>query len=191
MSTPQDPQQPIDLWKTQQPQDAPPPPADPTQIRQPAQADPTQVWQPAQADPTQVWQPGPYTPPSAQPVNPPHPGFTPPAYGQPQYPQPGYGPYPGYGTPGPVPPYAGRSQTPAWSIASFACLAVSAFSVLAFCGLPMIVSGPAGVVLGIVGHSKGEQLGKWGAIANGVSVALALILLLFGIAAFTSLPDSA
>ncbi|MEV0245031.1 hypothetical protein AB0H76_00420 [Nocardia sp. NPDC050712] len=197
MSTPQDPQQPIDLWKSQQPQDGAPPQADPTQVWQPGQADPTQVWQPEQPAP------GAYTPPVSQPVPPPaYPGFAPPpappaypAYGQPYqqpgYPQQGYQqPYPGYGAPGYPPPYAQPTQAPAWSIASFACLAVSAASVLFFCGLPMIASGPAGVILGVVGHSKGEPLGKWAAIANGVSVALALILILLGIAAFSSL-DSA
>ncbi|MGW0245411.1 hypothetical protein ACWDYH_02105 [Nocardia goodfellowii] len=187
MSTPHDPQQPVDLWKSKQPQDS-------------SQADPTQVWQPGQADPTQVWQPeqpapGAYTPPGAQPVSPqPYPGFPPPAppaypaYGQQPYPQqyqqPGYPQQP-YATPYP-PPYGQPSQTPIWSIISFACLAASVFSILVLCGLPMIATGPAGVILGIVGHAKGEQLGKWAAIANGFSVALALVLILIGVAALNS-----
>ncbi|MFC9893683.1 hypothetical protein ACFVMC_08310 [Nocardia sp. NPDC127579] len=186
------PQEPVDLWKARQPQDAPQ--ADPTQVWQPSQADPTQVWQPGQADATPP--PAPAWPAAEQPPvqSPSYPGFPPPApppayqqpYGQPQYQHPGYPQQYGFGTPGHVPPYAQPNQTPAWSIASFACLAVSAASVLFFCGFPMIVSGPVGVVLGMIGHSKGEPLGKWGAIANGVSVAIALLLLVLGIAAFSA-----
>ncbi|MEV6277932.1 hypothetical protein [Nocardia sp. NPDC051832] len=186
MSTPQDPQQPIDLWKSQQPQDAP-------------QADPTQVWQPSQADPTQVWQPeqpapGAYTPPVAQPVNPTsYPGFPPPApppsypaQGQ-QYQQPGYPQQP-YGVPYP-PPYQQPSQTPIWSIISFACVACT-FLGLAFCGVPSLISAPLGVVLGIVGHVKGEELGKWAAILNGVTIVLGVILLVLGFAFINGLESS-
>lgn len=101
------------------------------------------------------------------------------AYGQPGYPQPAaYGYPPQYGGPGyqPYGPYGPpRSDTPAWSIASFVCLGITAVAAV-LCFIPIVVTAPAGIIFGIVGHSKGEQLGKWAAIANGVVLALAIVL---------------
>ncbi|WP_378609336.1 hypothetical protein [Nocardia lasii] len=37
----------------------------------------------------------------------------------------------------------------------------------------MLITAPTGVVLGLVGHAKGEEMGKWAAIVNGVIGALA------------------
>ncbi|WP_330250336.1 hypothetical protein OG874_29370 [Nocardia sp. NBC_00565] len=187
MTTPQDPAPNINLGKSPEP-----PPVDPTQVCQPQDgADATKVWAPDSApgvDPTPAYQPGqpfpgsaapPYTPPAGypqptvypQPVYPPQPG----PYGaQPGYPPPGG--YPGY----PYQPYTPpqQSDVPIFSIISFSCLAATALSVVMFCGLPIVITGPAGIVLGIIGHNKGESLGKWAAIANGVVLALAIVLVI-------------
>lgn len=50
------------------------------------------------------------------------------------------------------------------------------------CGLPVLVTAPTGVVLGLVGHAKGEPMGKWAAIANGAVGALAAVLVLVFVA---------
>ncbi|MEV6134899.1 hypothetical protein AB0L63_02280 [Nocardia sp. NPDC051990] len=47
-----------------------------------------------------------------------------------------------------------------------------------FCGLPIVITGPAGIVLGIISHNKGESLGKWAVIANGAVLAIAVILVI-------------
>ncbi|WP_067451600.1 hypothetical protein [Nocardia alba] len=65
-----------------------------------------------------------------------------------------------------------------WSIVSFCCVAASVLGGAMLCGLPVLVTAPTGVVLGLVGHAKGEPLGKWAAIANGAIAALAVVLVL-------------
>ncbi|MFF2084749.1 hypothetical protein ACFVVM_13300 [Nocardia sp. NPDC058176] len=118
----------------------------------------------------------PYPPPPPGPVFP-APGYASPgAYGAPRFPVPP--PYP----PQQLPPrYGYVDSTPIWSILSFCCVAASVLGGAMLCGLPVLVTAPTGIVLGIVGHSKGEQMGKWAAIANGVVAALAafVIVLLF------------
>jgi hypothetical protein len=179
----------INLGKSQ---DAPP--ADPPQVHQPQDSvDATEVWSqdsPPGVDPTLIHQPGqPFSPesgPPAAPYTPPAGYPQPPVYPPPTYPQPGYpqaGPYggqPGYpGYPGyPYQPYTPprQSDVPIFSIISFSCSAATALSVVMFCGLPIVITGPAGIVLGIIGHNKGESLGKWAALANGAVLAIAIIL---------------
>ncbi|WP_433628716.1 hypothetical protein [Nocardia sp. CA-120079] len=153
--------------------------------------DATKVWSPeAGLDPTTAYQPGqqfppetapPYTPPAGyqQPTAYPPPPYPPnypqagPYVGPPGYPQ-TTGPYPGY----PYQPYTPprQSDVPIFSIISFSCLAATALSVVILCGLPIVITGPAGIVLGVIGHSKGESLGKWAAIANGAVLAIAVVL---------------
>ncbi|MET8870868.1 hypothetical protein [Nocardia sp. NPDC004604] len=41
-----------------------------------------------------------------------------------------------------------------------------------------MITGPAGIVLGIICHNKGESLGKWAATANGALLANAIILVI-------------
>ncbi|WP_194826675.1 hypothetical protein [Nocardia sp. XZ_19_231] len=49
------------------------------------------------------------------------------------------------------------------------------FGGLALCGLPVLITAPTGIVLGLVGHAKGEEMGKWAAIVNGAIGALAAL----------------
>ncbi|WP_269820756.1 hypothetical protein [Nocardia asteroides] len=114
----------------------------------------------------------------------------PPVY-QPVYPVPGpvgYG-VPGYPAqiprpPGPQPRYGYADNTPIMSILSFCCVAASIFGGAMMCGLPILLTAPTGIVLGVVAHHKGEQMGKWAAIANAVVAALAVLLVVLFIAAF-------
>ncbi|MFG2185761.1 hypothetical protein ACGFNT_11955 [Nocardia iowensis] len=105
----------------------------------------------------------------------------------PQYPQGGVYNYPppgGYGEQGPTPPGYGeypqqsyqpystepqRSGTQVFSIIGFVCAVISVL----FCP---ILFGPAGIVLGIVGHNKGEPLGKWAAITSGVGMIIGFLV---------------
>lgn len=118
-------------------------------------------------------------------------GYPPPpgaAGGRPEWQgqQPWQGGEPGYGAPEPGPgggfpsypqqsyePYGEteqrRSGAQVFSIIAFVCAVIS----LLFCP---ILFGPAGIVLGLVGHSKGESLGKWAAIAAGVGLVTGLAL---------------
>ncbi|TCJ99964.1 hypothetical protein [Nocardia alba] len=130
----------------------------------------------------------PYPPPP-----PPGPMFPAPGYpavgnAAPIYPTSGYPPagrapygaphYPGQFPAPPPPGYGYRDTTPVWSIVSFCCVAASVLGGAMLCGLPVLVTAPTGVVLGLVGHAKGEPLGKWAAIANGAIAALAVVLVL-------------
>ncbi|MTE15441.1 hypothetical protein [Nocardia aurantiaca] len=86
------------------------------------------------------------------------------SYGQQPYGQ-SYQPYPGGANYG-APPHTGP-QT--FSIIGFVCAAIA----LIFCP-PLF--GIAGIVLGVIGHNKGEPLGKWAAVAAGVAMVLGIII---------------
>ncbi|MRH86802.1 hypothetical protein GFY24_04845 [Nocardia sp. SYP-A9097] len=91
-------------------------------------------------------------------------------YGQQPYPQPGYG-QPGY-QPFPAQPYGApppRSGPQIFSIIGFVCAGIA----LLFCPPGF---GIAGIVLGVIGNSKGEPLGKWAAIASGITLVLGVII---------------
>ncbi|MFI9410714.1 hypothetical protein [Nocardia gamkensis] len=103
-------------------------------------------------------------PPPGQPQYPAGGGYDQPAagpqYGYPSYPQEGYEPYA-------APPRQPGSQV--YSIVGFVC----AVTAVLFCP---ILFGPAGIILGIVGHNKGESLGKWAAIAAAVGMVIGFIV---------------
>lgn len=107
-------------------------------------------------------------------------------WGQEQPGQPGWGGQQGWGSgqPGGYPAYPqqqyqpyGATQEPersgpqVLSIIGFVCAAVS----LLFCPL---VFGLAGIALGVIGHIRGESLGKWAAIAAGVCLIIGMVLAL-------------
>ncbi|OCF87949.1 hypothetical protein AW168_23160 [Nocardia brasiliensis] len=56
-----------------------------------------------------------------------------------------------------------------FSIVGLVCAVISVL----FCP---ILFGPAGIILGIVGHTKGEPLGKWAAIAAGVGMVIGFLV---------------
>ncbi|MFX0575964.1 hypothetical protein [Nocardia nepalensis] len=85
-------------------------------------------------------------------------------------------PYQPYTTP------AAPSGTQTLSIIGFVCAGIS----LLFC--PYLF-GPAGIVLGIIGHKKGESLGKWAAIASAISLIIGLILI-YAVFSGSMIPDS-
>jgi hypothetical protein len=62
-----------------------------------------------------------------------------------------------------------RSGSQKLSIIAFVCAAIS----LLFCP---ILFGPAGIILGVIGHNKGESLGKWAAIVSGIALVVGLVL---------------
>ena len=70
---------------------------------------------------------------------------------------------------GAYPPAPAEKHGRGFTIASFVLAAVS----LAF--LPIIL-GPVGAILGFVGHSKGDRLGKWAAITSIACTVLGLVL---------------
>lgn len=122
-------------------------------------------------------QPGSYGNPA-----PPQGGFAPaPPQGPYGGPYPGaYVPPPAYSPPGLPTPHGYReSPTPIFSITSFACAAASLAAILLLCGFPALLTGPAGIVLGIIGRQKGESLGLGAAITNGVILALVVLVMLF------------
>ncbi|MFC9432567.1 hypothetical protein [Nocardia sp. NPDC057030] len=90
-------------------------------------------------------------------------------YGEQQSPQPGgYGAYP----PQSYEPYITPQRTSGsqvFSIIGFVCAVIAVL----FCP---ILFGPAGIVLGIVGHNKGEPLGKWAAITAGVTMIIGFLV---------------
>ncbi|MEU7631441.1 hypothetical protein AB0C34_15855 [Nocardia sp. NPDC049220] len=142
-----------------------------------------------QDDPTRQFSPGDHTqfgtgnPPAGQPypsgAQQPYPPSGPPHYppggvfdnsptAGPQNPP--YGSYPSY--PQQYQPYGAaqpQSRSQLYSIIGFVCAAAA----LLFCP---ILFGPAGIALGIVGHNKGESLGKWAAIAAGVGMVVGFII---------------
>ncbi|MBF6264218.1 hypothetical protein IU443_19160 [Nocardia farcinica] len=108
----------------------------------------------------------------------PGPGGYPPPPGPDQGGHPAYPPqYQTYGTDEPE-----QHQGPqTMSIVGFVCAAVALF----FCP---ILFGPVGIVLGVIGHGKGERLGKWAAIASAVALVVGLVA---GLAFFNTdmMPD--
>ncbi|MEV3962705.1 hypothetical protein AB0M34_17680 [Nocardia sp. NPDC050193] len=88
---------------------------------------------------------------------------------------PGAGGYPAYpGQQQQYQPYGAdrspeRSGPQVLSIIGFVCAAVS----LLFCP---IVFGAAGIVLGIIGHIRGESLGKWAAIAAAICLVVGVVI---------------
>lgn len=72
-------------------------------------------------------------------------------------------------SPAPRPPYPTRVTDQVLSIVGCVCAAVAVlFSPVLF--------GLAGIVLGIVAHTKGEPLGKWAAVAAGVGMIIGTVL---------------
>lgn len=67
------------------------------------------------------------------------------------------------------PPYTQRQSAQVLSIIGFVCAAVAVLFI-------PILFGPAGIVLGIVAHTRGEPLGKWAAVAAGVCTVVGMIL---------------
>ncbi|MFE6919739.1 hypothetical protein ACFVAV_01710 [Nocardia sp. NPDC057663] len=191
MST--EPERPVELGKDQvapRVQDAPVLP-EPTQRMWTDNLPPTELPPPPAPGPARAEAPWAGIERPAPPVElPPYPPPPPAPVYPPRYPVPGQV---GYGTPrypGPLPyqpmpmrRYGYADDTPIWSIISFCCVAASVLGGAMLCGLPILVTAPTGIVLGLVGHAKGEQMGKWAAIANGVVAALAaLVVVLFVVA---------
>lgn len=184
MST--EPERRVELGKDrEQPrvQDAPPPP-EPTQRMwtdnlPPAELPPASAPGPVRAEASWAGLERP-APPAELPPYPPPPPAYPPAYpvpgqvgyGAPRYP----GPIPYQPPPGLQPRYGYADNTPIWSIISFCCVAASVLGGAMLCGIPVLVTAPTGIVLGVVGHAKGEQMGKWAAIANAAVAALAAVV---------------
>ncbi|MER6003577.1 hypothetical protein ACIHFD_54105 [Nonomuraea sp. NPDC051941] len=71
--------------------------------------------------------------------------------------------------PYPQPPYKQPPSNQVLSIIGFVC------AVVAVLFIP-ILFGLAGIVLGIVGHTRGEPLGKWAAVAAGVGMIIGIAL---------------
>lgn len=92
-----------------------------------------------------------------------------------------YGGPPGY-TPGPYTTPGPRSGSQTLSIIGFVCAGIS----LLFC--PYLF-GPVGIILGIIGHKKGESLGKWAALVSAISLAIGLILV-YAVFSGSMIPDS-
>ncbi|WP_433601375.1 hypothetical protein ACQPXH_06330 [Nocardia sp. CA-135953] len=88
---------------------------------------------------------------------------------------PPYAPRP-HSTPGP------RSGSQTLSIIGFVCAGIS----LLFC--PYLF-GPVGIILGIIGHKKGESLGKWAAFVSAISLVIGLILI-YAVFSGSMIPDS-
>ncbi|MGY4099737.1 hypothetical protein ACW2Q0_09290 [Nocardia sp. R16R-3T] len=83
------------------------------------------------------------------------------------------------------PPYRAPGSRPGaqpLSIIAFVCAGIS----LLFC--PYLF-GPVGIILGIVGHKKGESLGKWAAIVSTISLIIGLILV-YTVFSGSMIPDS-
>ncbi|WP_103963058.1 hypothetical protein [Nonomuraea solani] len=71
--------------------------------------------------------------------------------------------------PYPRPPHRPRASEQVLSIIGFVCAAVAVLF------LPVLF-GLAGVVLGIVGHTREEPLGRWAAIAAGAGMLAGTVL---------------
>jgi hypothetical protein len=71
--------------------------------------------------------------------------------------------------PYPQPPHGQRVSDQVLSIIGFVCAVVAVLFVPVLFGL-------AGIVLGIVGHTRGEALGKWAAVAAGTGMVVGTLL---------------
>lgn len=71
--------------------------------------------------------------------------------------------------PPPYPQPPQRQGAQVLSIIGFVCAAVAVLFI-------PILFGLAGIVLGIVGHTRGEPLGRWSAIAAGVCMVVGMVL---------------
>ncbi|MEV4234772.1 MULTISPECIES: hypothetical protein [unclassified Nocardia] len=91
------------------------------------------------------------------------------------------GGYPAY-TPQPYITPEPRSGSQPLSIIGFVCAGIS----LLFC--PYLF-GPVGIILGIIGHKKGESLGKWAAIASAISLVIGIILV-YAVFSGSMIPDT-
>ncbi|MFG1703137.1 hypothetical protein ACFLIM_08085 [Nonomuraea sp. M3C6] len=83
-------------------------------------------------------------------------------------PRPGEGPW-SQPPPYPQPPSYKQPGNQVLSIIGFVCAVVAVLFYPPVFGL-------AGIVLGIVGHTRGEPLGKWAAVAAGVAMILGIVL---------------
>ncbi|MEV5834026.1 DUF4190 domain-containing protein [Nocardia sp. NPDC052112] len=92
-----------------------------------------------------------------------------------------YGGYPAY-TPQSNSAPRPRSGAQPLSLIGFVCAGIA----LLFC--PYLF-GPVGIILGIVGHKKGESLGKWAAIASTISLIIGLVLV-YAVFSGSMIPDS-
>ncbi|WP_280344516.1 hypothetical protein [Nocardia neocaledoniensis] len=164
------------MWTDDLPPRELPPPVEPPAAPQPGPARAEAPWAGIErpAPPVEL-PPYPPPPPAYPPV---YPVAGPMAYGAPRYPGPV--PHP----PGPQPRYGYADNTPIMSILSFCCVAASVLGGAMLCGLPVLFTAPTGIVLGVIGHHKGEQMGKWAAIANAVVAALAAVVVVAFIALF-------
>lgn len=84
--------------------------------------------------------------------------------------------------PGPAPPYdqpygqAGHGAPPkSGSGVQILSIIGFVFAAIALLFIP-ILFGLIGIVLGIVGHTRGESLGKWAAVASGVTMILGMLI---------------
>ncbi|MDP4503560.1 hypothetical protein [Nonomuraea turcica] len=69
----------------------------------------------------------------------------------------------------PRPPSGQRAIDQVVSIVGFVCAAVAVL-------FTPVLFGLAGIVLGVVGHARGEPLGKWAAVAAGVGMVIGTVL---------------
>ncbi|RMI34868.1 hypothetical protein [Nocardia stercoris] len=72
----------------------------------------------------------------------------------------------------PTPAVAAAVGSGVFSVLAFVCAAVTAISCI-------VLIGPVGIVLGIVGHVRGERLGKWSAFAATAATVIAGAVLYF------------
>ncbi|MBF6386265.1 hypothetical protein IU444_19260 [Nocardia farcinica] len=188
MTTPEQPRPGVEFGKSSDADAAATPPADPTVVhrgdgpRYPAAPPfdaPGTPPAPYPAPGHASGVPGSYPPPG---------GYPGPRFGPAAAPPPGPFGRPGPGTyPPPVYTPPGRlgpagyepTQTQIYSIISFSCVAAGLASVFLFCGFPILVIGPVGITLGVLGQRRGESLGMAATIANIVVFALLLVLLIF------------
>src|SRR5690606_10225850 len=84
-----------------------------------------------------------------------------------------------------------ETQTQIFSIISFSLAAAGVLALLTMCGLPALVTGPAGIVLGIVGHNKRESLGVAAAVTHALNMIPLALVLIFVAGAFWSVGGSA
>lgn len=62
-----------------------------------------------------------------------------------------------------------RAGNAVFSLVGFVCAAITLVSCI-------WMLGPIGIVLGVIGHIRGERLGKWAALASAVATGIALLI---------------